>query len=455
MITSSAVTHGRPEVIKPTIMMSSLGTTVLLITLFLCESSAVRFYTRNNALCQTECAQKGYSYYWCWTGSYLWSWDYCSPQENVDRFGTACRSDHRCERRDSSYNWCYLDSANKWEWCGTQRNNFEIVSSTGYFCIDECAKRGYSYFWCNTDRSWGYCSPEEGKDYYNRRCDVGSYCDKSKGTSYYWCYVNGGSTWGYCSIKGESKDITTDGYYCATECQYYTSGGYFWCRKFNGGWNYCSPTNQIDSHGRVCDSQCSRAQGTSYYWCYYNSDSNQWDRCGVESLNNDYPRCSSSTGKRAPRQAPQQCERVRNVVDRGNNRITRWYMESNGRISRDSRPRRNTYTCTNRRAANSAIAQFNGVDRTNQGGTLVSRDGVRIDLQGRTTSGTRRFANIQIQVNRQRSNANDLTTIATALIETDQAGNLLFPIRYIRDALIRSLEDCRGRQCRLQRESAR
>ena len=33
------------------------------------------------------------------------------------------------------------------------------MTSDGQLCLDECAFRGYSYAWCNTLESWGYCTP--------------------------------------------------------------------------------------------------------------------------------------------------------------------------------------------------------------------------------------------------------------------------------------------------------
>lgn len=33
------------------------------------------------------------------------------------------------------------------------------ITSDGQKCIDDCAFRGYSYAWCNTRESWGYCTP--------------------------------------------------------------------------------------------------------------------------------------------------------------------------------------------------------------------------------------------------------------------------------------------------------
>ena len=33
------------------------------------------------------------------------------------------------------------------------------ITSDGQDCLDECAFRGYSYAWCNTEEAWGYCTP--------------------------------------------------------------------------------------------------------------------------------------------------------------------------------------------------------------------------------------------------------------------------------------------------------
>lgn len=85
---------------------------------------------------------------------------------------------------------------------------------------------------------------------------------------------------------------------------------------------------------------------------------------------------------------------------------------------------------------------------------------MRIDLQQTFPGGNQqRFVNIQVQLNRQRgSGTNFYTTIATAIVQSDSQGNVLMPIRYVRDALLRSLRDCAtvesctnyGRNCRLE-----
>ena len=46
------------------------------------------------------------------------------------------------------------------KWFGFLRNLFYVdITSDGQKCIDDCAFRGYSYAWCNTRESWGYCTP--------------------------------------------------------------------------------------------------------------------------------------------------------------------------------------------------------------------------------------------------------------------------------------------------------
>ena len=130
-------------------------------------------------------------------------------------------------------------------------------------------------------------------------------------------------------------------------------------------------------------------------------------------MNENCPHCSASTT--ATGQQAQQC--VRSVNDASHNSEVRWYMEDNNRISHNEKK---DYTCNNRQAAGSAIAQLNGIDGSRD--TLVRVGGVRIDRQGRCSCNGRQYVNIQVQVNRLRGDASDSTTIATALrlVETDE-----------------------------------
>lgn len=86
------------------------------------------------------------------------------------------------------------------------------------------------------------------------------------------------------------------------------------------------------------------------------------------------------------------------------------------------------------------IRQLQAITRTNTG-TLLSNNVVHIDVQGRVNRGNRRYLNIQVQLSVPRRPGRS-TTIATALVQTDNNYNALFPMRYVRDALVRSLADC-------------
>ena len=89
-------------------------------------------------------------------------------------------------------------------------------------------------------------------------------------------------------------------------------------------------------------------------------------------------------------------------------------MEDNDCISYNNK----TNTYGNQQAARSAIVQLNDIDRSE--GTLVDGDGVRIDMQGSFTDRNGQYANLQIQINRLHNKAKDSTTIATALVETNE-----------------------------------
>ena len=411
-------------------------------------SEATRFYTRYNKLCVSECTQKK-SYYWCYTGKHSRDWDYCSPRPNFDINNRPCLNN--CGKKNkTSYNWCDVTVRNNksWNYCGTHRDNFNLVASNGYFCTDECAKRGKPYYWCNTESGWQYCSPNEGIDCYSRPCSNNSYCDK-RGASYYWCGVNSTeSSWGYCSISSESKHVTYNGYYCSTDCLYDSSTDYFSCNIFDGSTEYCSPTTptmEADSHGHLCNyTECSKHNGTDYYWCY--SDIDKWDYCGLQSLDND---CLNyklvlnlpSRQKRGNGAGPGSCKRK--VADSGNRRVTEWYVENNEKILADkSRDILNDAT--------TAISKLKSDQVSGKAHTIIMQPKVRIDLQG--YSGNHEYANLQVQVNRNRRGPGDSTTIAVALIQVNEEGAVPFPSRYIRDCLLVSLGMVK-KQCRLIQKS--
>lgn len=425
----------------------------VLFLLFCSVVSATQFYTERGELCISECATNGRSYYWCWTGTRVWNWGYCSPVPNTDRLGTFCSGP--CDYSlFSSSKRCRNIYGQRPEYCGTHQDNFQIISSYyKHYCRDACESRNTfrSYYTCTTDLGWDYCSPQEGKDLYNRRCDEGTYCELHRDSTYR-CLVDGRLE--YCSIKRESKEIASNGYYCTSECLFDATAGRFQCSTADGSSGFCSPDIDIDSHGRVCDnSQCVKTGDN--YQCKYDSSANLYDDCGIFSFDNE-PVCPAKKRrrKRVPSNQPS-CEMVHSVRNNDSNLEIRWTMEVAHTYA-------NSVSCSERKAATSLIEQLKHIDgRARTLATPRPNGGpVRIDLQGTFSRNGRHYRNIQVQQNRRGGRGvNRPTTIATALVQSDPQGNVDIPIHYVRDALLRSLRDCDtvesctnnyGRTCRLE-----
>merc|ERR1712133_70015 len=109
--------------------------------------------TKIGQACIDSCSSKDESYFWCWT--------------NNHEVGTGI-----CDRHGTDYFWCakslrwvedenndYSSDDDWWEYCSPDN----LHTRYGETCRDECASRGYGYFWCYTGQSgssWDYCSPQ-------------------------------------------------------------------------------------------------------------------------------------------------------------------------------------------------------------------------------------------------------------------------------------------------------
>lgn len=77
-------------------------------------------------------------------------------------FGESCYD--TCEIRDGyEYTWCHKfkeSATGTWsdaDYCTTESNKTPF----GEDCIDKCAKRGQSYYWCHKETTlWGFCTPD-------------------------------------------------------------------------------------------------------------------------------------------------------------------------------------------------------------------------------------------------------------------------------------------------------
>ena len=404
--------------------MEKLFSVVFLLG-YLNGALSVRYYTAENEICISECAKNGESANWCNTAN---GWGYCSIRKNVDQFERPCRSDYPCGKHGYSYSWCYVDldssenNGQDWGYCGNQEENLNMVASNGFFCTDKCQYYdSEKYYWCKTGNgAWDYCSPFEGLDYRNRRCRQGHYCDKYD-KNYYWCYVDSDDTVGYCGIDGESKYITSKGYYCASECEM-NGKDYFWCYYSNGAWDYCSRTENSDSHGKACltDYDCAKREGTSYTWC--RNTSSDWYYCGHLSAD-----CSETS---SPNVNLQQGQRVCDVNDLGNHIHAKLSTEPNKEIYRYSD--KNTRT-TAKRAISKWSPEFKNFAVNAQPRTILWEGHIHIELQRMVYRKGSRFANIQVN---SCCDEGKRTTIAVIQLQAGQE----FPVRYIRRALLLSLE---------------
>ncbi|CAG0897337.1 unnamed protein product [Darwinula stevensoni] len=95
------------------------------------------FYDYRGNLCTGTCEKGGYSYNWCYSRMALdilvdegWmrdacsvsaTWGYCSPSNDVDRYGEECKEE--CQSKDSKEYTC-LNKRGVNEWCGT--NDLDI-----------------------------------------------------------------------------------------------------------------------------------------------------------------------------------------------------------------------------------------------------------------------------------------------------------------------------------------
>ncbi|XP_046699136.1 uncharacterized protein LOC124381483 isoform X1 [Silurus meridionalis] len=73
-----------------------------------------------------------------------------------------------------------------------------ISSTYRIECKDDCEFHTEdSYYWCNTEKGWDYCSPVPDLTYTSDPCREGHFCD-THGYYYTWCWTE--SSWGYCSL---------------------------------------------------------------------------------------------------------------------------------------------------------------------------------------------------------------------------------------------------------------
>ena len=329
------------------------------------------------------------------------------------------------------YYWCHTNNYffNRWDEFGPVWNNTNYITSTyGALCYDQCATRGYKYYWCHARKGCDYCSPRPNVDYQNNPCEATHPCTKHN-KSHYWSNLEKGGS-GYCGLQTPKTLFFRSLTYaklCGDNCEYYSNKDYYYCYTSEGYWDFCSPWPNVTYRGvpRRDDHSCDLHR-KSYNWCYTDDD-NSGDKCVlVEGIECQYSHRLRT--KRQVRQDLYQC------TDSGNRRRVTFV--------------RNT-------AANIAILEGKQLlkeiqriismwsnDRltTQPTSRLRETDTFRIDMQGMVNLGNQRYHNLQIQRKVQRQSGQS-TTYSQVLVPQNLEG---VPTRYVRRAFVLSYKDRAG-----------
>ena len=218
-------------------------------------------YTINRGKCTDECGMRGESYFWCHTDLTKPSkWDYCSPPGLVKpvqftRKGAECISE--CRQQGENYHWCtrslnYCCTGDEcwknscddyWDYCSLDEDHDRY----NYRCAEPCDNKGTSYYWCNKEKGgWDYCSPTPKLGVHlSDHIELTRYGVKCrdicglKGEDYYWCSQHGSSVWNWWDYCSPNANTTINQGQCKDQCA--TRGSnYFWCHT-GSSWDYCSP----------------------------------------------------------------------------------------------------------------------------------------------------------------------------------------------------------------------
>ncbi|XP_048056093.1 uncharacterized protein LOC125274073 [Megalobrama amblycephala] len=161
----------------------------------------IYYGSKTGTMCHDNCYQKDQDYNLCNTAE---GEDYCSQLIYRDYRNNQCKEDSPCRKQDQNYNWCWLKKGG-WGHCGpVEPKMFLHQSKKNQFCIDECQyHENKDYYWCHTDSSWDYCSPDVDVTYKDKPCRSGHSCG-THGESYNWCWTSE-SEYDYCGpvVSGE------------------------------------------------------------------------------------------------------------------------------------------------------------------------------------------------------------------------------------------------------------
>lgn len=323
--------------------------------------------------------------------------------------------------------WCHTNNYffNRWDEFGPVWNNTNYITSIyGALCYDQCATRGYKYYWCNTRKGWDYCSPRPNVDYHNNPCRATHPCAKNN-KNYYWCYLEKGG-WGFCGLQSPKTSFFRSSSYrelCRDKCEYDSQKGYYFCYT-SKGWDYCSPWPDVTYKDVSCrDEHSCDLHGENYYWCKTKDSS---DYCGVvEGFE-----CQSSQRLRTKWQVHEHL--LRRCKDLGNRRQVDFYINPGTDIAGNGTQFRNDIE--------TIISRWNNTFLTTRRKTLLSEKNFRIDMQGMVNREEQRYYNLQIQMNVRRPRGQS-TTYSQVLVPKNLTG---VPTPYVRNAFLKSYQKSAG-----------
>ena len=210
------------------------------------------------------------------------------------------------------------------------------MTAGGERCSSKCGFEGYSYAWCYTGSSWGYCTPESFLEFLEKLHPPGNpFGLQQITTSTLYPFVQETTSAtpiltsttrrdirtlqleSFADFLREEKEVrnvneeineaiflnvdkypknyrtakgfTAWGESCYDGCEK-RGYDYTWCHKFesssNGDWSYsglCSTESNITAFGENCLDECEK-RGFDYFWCH--KDTSLWGYCTPDKLLN-------------------------------------------------------------------------------------------------------------------------------------------------------------------------
>ncbi|XP_071359753.1 uncharacterized protein [Trachinotus anak] len=141
-------------------------------------------------------------------------------------------------------------------------------------CFSPWPTSGYRFYGHFEQQCYDDCPIKHYTLKYGVQCTDA--CEQ-RGYDYYWC--NSQKGWDYCS---PSNNVDYKGNPCLQDHPCGKHGeDYYWCNLVKGGWDYCAPvlpktTTHQTRYQEDCIGDCQYKKNGDYFWCY---TENSWGYC--------------------------------------------------------------------------------------------------------------------------------------------------------------------------------